>query len=151
MKQLFSTFQSRIALAALGAVLCAGMGVAVVVLPGLAHPLMGSGLPSQALANNTTNSSASSTSSPTPPVGTPVDLRGIIQSIAPDGGSFVMSLADGSSQTVIITAQTRFGGDDGASSALLRVGMQVRIRGSMQSDGSVSALSVRVEGGGGDG
>jgi hypothetical protein len=137
-----SSLQSRITLIALGALLCTGIGVAVVVLPGLAQSLVENGAPSQAHATGSTGTSAPS---PSTTVGAQVDLRGIIQRIAADGSSFVLGLADGSGQTVVMTAQTQFGGDDGASSTRLRVGVWVRVRGTRQADGTVSALLVRAE------
>ena len=141
MKQFFST-QSRIAMVVLGALVFAAVGITLAVL---VQSLVGNDRHPQVLANHATGATASAAPSPTAIVGTPVDLRGTILSIAADGGSFVLSLADGPSQTVVITAQTQFGGDDGVTQARLQVGMLVRVRGNRQADGSVSALLVRAE------
>lgn len=142
MKNLFPALRSRMALIAVGAILFGGIGAGLVMLTTL-YLSPESSFGTQALANNGGTSSTSTTPTTTP-TGTVIELRGAVQSIAPGGGSFVMNLSDGSSMTVVITAQTRFRGEDNASVAGVQVGMQVSVRGVMQSDGTVNALMIHA-------
>ncbi len=142
MNRFSEVLHSRVALAIIGAILLAGIGAGVAILPTLYSSDGGNFTSQTALAANQ-NSSSTPSSTSASNVGTVVNLRGTIQSIASDGGSFVLSLSDGSSRTVVITAQTQLGGDDGARAGL-QVGMSVRVRGTVQSDGTVSAQSIRL-------
>jgi hypothetical protein len=135
-------FHSSIFLSVTGAIVFGIVGAGLAVLPALHLSFAGGRFETQSLAAAPSPAAAASTSAN---AGTEVELRGTVQSVAPDGGSFVMSLLDGSTRTVVITSQTRFGGDDEAFSSGVQVGMQVRVRGSVQPDGTVNALVVRAE------
>lgn len=71
------------------------------------------------------------------------NVQGKIASVG--AGSFVVKLADGSTKTVTVNAQTQFKG--GAHSLTdLKANEKVSVQGTTQSDGSFLATSIEVEG-----
>ncbi len=69
-------------------------------------------------------------------------LQGTIKSVSQ--GSIVIQLADGSTKTVYINAQTQFKGTyNGATS--LKTGVKVNIQATTQADGTLLATSIEVE------
>jgi Domain of unknown function (DUF5666) len=72
------------------------------------------------------------------------ELRGTIGSTNAGNSSFVLKLSNGTTKTVIVSAQTVFDGGF-HSAADLKAGVFVEVKGNLQSDGSVAAIRVHHE------
>jgi hypothetical protein len=69
-------------------------------------------------------------------------VNGSILSV--DGNSFTVKLADGSSKIVLFSASTTYSNTVSAAQTDLKVGGNVMVMGSTNSDGSVTATSVQI-------
>ncbi len=72
------------------------------------------------------------------------ELRGTIGSINAGNSSFVLKLSNGTTKTVIVSAQTVFDGGF-HSAADLKAGVFVEVKGNLQPDGRVAATRVHHE------
>jgi hypothetical protein len=168
MSRLMLLFHSKVAIAIIGAVLCGGGAAWIVSTPfdfssghtpsaqfqtqagaaGIAGETAAPGTPQ---ATNTPGSRPSATPTPgstrqpiptaTPGAGQTVDLHGRVGTVNSAAETFTIRLINGTTKTVVVTAQTTY---QGAATSLntLYSGWRVEVQGVTQADGSIMASVV---------
>ena len=141
--------QSKLAVVAVGAALVTGGGTAVVAmattptqLPSVAAASQSSltSSPTDATPVATASSSTESTTV-SQANSTQAEITGTVVAVDPTTSSFTMTLKDGSTVTVVTTAQTVFHVDTGSLSGIAG-GYTVELKGVTQPDGSVVASVI---------
>jgi hypothetical protein len=171
MSRLILFFQSKVALAIIGAVLLGGGAALAAAGPFGASPHPSTTQQPQSYANISSNGNGTATPgsstpeaspaatptsgtsptatptrrpptpTPTPGIGQPTSLRGSVTNVNTSANLFKIRLSTGSIKTVTVTPQTTF---TGACTSLggLRSGWQVDVQGAYQADGSFAATAV---------
>lgn len=137
--KLTALFKNKLAIAIVGAALIASGG-ATAALAGTNH-FMGLGTTAHA-ADGTPAAGALSASTDTD--ADQDEVRGSVVSTDASSLTFVLHVADGSDVSISTTASTEFEGTLHQFSDL-KVGLQVHVKGSQQSNGSIAASSVDSE------
>ena len=140
--------QSKLAVVAVGAALVTGGGTAVVAmattptqLPSVAAASQSSLTPSSTQASPVATASSSMESTSTTKASTQAEIKGTVVSVDPTTLSFTMTLKDGSTVTVVTTAQTVFHVDTGSLTGIA-AGYTVELKGATQPDGSIVASVI---------
>lgn len=139
--KLMLLLKSKLAVAALGAVLVAGGGVTIAMAATGAHvPLVSQ---AQSQAQQTSDASDDHGNAQGNSQNDSQQVEGSISSIDAGHSSFVVTPAESTAVTVVVNAQTVF--EEGLQNfAGLKVGMDVEAKGTRQADGSL--LATEVEG-----
>lgn len=159
MSRLILFYQSKVALAIIGAVLCGGGAAWVAAVPFTGTPnrtastqpqsyagiaAIGTGTATPAARTPGKSPTATPTPTPTAGNGQPNPLRGVVANVDTSTNSFTVRVFGGATKSVIVTSQTTF---QGVASSLsgLSPGWTVQVRGVYRADGALVASDVNSD------